>query len=375
MLHFPAEIHRTTSISEVTPQLLRALDADKVSAVQFLRGGKVRITCKTSEYRDDLLEGSSFLFGDVSIPVTAADLSIRSVYVRDLPFEVADCVVKSAFESFGVVHSVHPCFLRDFPSVANGTRRLVMSFRGCIPSTVSVAEFPVRVFHPGQPVTCSICREPGHLPRACPFSGLCLRCKQPGHAARNCTQAWGPSSTPVSVPSTVPVPVPVPASSSTPVAMSVDPSVLPCASSTPVSSVTAVSTPIPSVLPVSTSPPVPAPVSSCPAVPPSRPSTSTASVPAPVSSRPAAPPSRPSTSAHGSPSTASLTPGIKKLSRLLLNKARENSVFHTSAQGGYYTFDLDARSLFKLCQVIIKTHRLNVSEDEAHALAAAMADK
>ena len=82
---------------------------------------------KTSEYRDDLLEGSSFLFGDVPIPVTAADQSIRTVYVRYLPFEVTDCVVKSAFESFGVVHSVHPCFFRDFPSVVNGTRRLVMS--------------------------------------------------------------------------------------------------------------------------------------------------------------------------------------------------------------------------------------------------------
>ena len=239
MLHFPAEIHKTRSISEVTPQLLRALDADKVSAVQFLRGGKVRITCNTSEYRDDLLEGSSFLFGDVSIPVTAADQSIRSVFVRDLPFEVADCVVKSAFESFGVVHSVHPCFLREFPSVANGTRRLVMSFRGCIPSTVSVAEFPVRVFHPGQPVICSICREPGHLPRACPFSGLCLRCKQPGHTARNCTQAWGHSSS--SVPAS---------SSSASVSMSVDPSVLPCAStpsSTPVPSVPPATVPVPDV--------------------------------------------------------------------------------------------------------------------------------
>ena len=133
MLHFPAEIHKTTGISEVTPQLLRALDVDKVSAVQFLRNGKVRVTCKTSEYRD-----STFLFGDVPIPGTAADQSIRTVYVRDLPFEVTDCVVKSAFESSGVVHSVHPCFFRDFPSVANGTRRLVMSLSGSIPSSVSV---------------------------------------------------------------------------------------------------------------------------------------------------------------------------------------------------------------------------------------------
>ena len=72
------------------------------------------------------------------------------MFVRDLPFEVPDCDVKSAFESFGVVLSVHQCFFRDFPSVANSTRRLVMSFRGSIPSSVSVADFPVRVFHAGQ---------------------------------------------------------------------------------------------------------------------------------------------------------------------------------------------------------------------------------
>ena len=211
VLHFPAEIHRAQGVSEVAPQLLQALDVEKIAAVQFLKNGQVRVTCKTAEYRDDLLEGSTFLFGDVPISVTAADQPIRSVFVRDLPFEVPDCDVKSAFESFGVVLSVHQCFFRDFPSVANGTRRLVMSFRGSIPSSVSVADFPVRVFHAGQPVVCSICHESGHLPRDCPFSGLCLRCKQPGHMISHCTQPWGPSSSssssspPVSTSSSVPV--------------------------------------------------------------------------------------------------------------------------------------------------------------------------
>ena len=200
---------KNLGISEVAPQLLRALDAEMIDAVQFLKSGRVRVTCKTAEYRDDLLEGSTFLFGDVPILVTAADQNIRFVFVRDLPFEVPDDDVKSVFERFGVVHSMSPCFFRDFPSVSNGTRRLVMSLREAIPSSVSVADFPVRVFHAGQPVICSVCHESGHLPRACPFSGLCLRCKQPGHVARNCTQAWGPSSSssspPVSTSSSVPV--------------------------------------------------------------------------------------------------------------------------------------------------------------------------
>ena len=222
VLHFLAEIHRTQGVSEVAPQLLRALGVQKIAAVQFLRNGRVRVTTKTSDYRNELLEGSTFLFGDVPIPVTAADQPLRSVFVRDLPVEVPDVDVKSVFESFGVVHSVHPCFFREFPSVANGTRRLVMSFRGSIPSSASVFEFPVRVFHAGQPVTCSICHESGHLPQDCRFSGLCLRCKQPGHMARNCPQPWGPSSSsphvptssaPVSSPQFVPSSVPFSSSS------------------------------------------------------------------------------------------------------------------------------------------------------------------
>ena len=193
VLHFPPEIYRSSGVSETAPQLLRALEADKVAAVQFLHNGRVRVTCKTVEYRDELLEASSFLYGDVSVPVTAADQHVRSVFVRDLPIDIPDADVLSTFQSFGAVHSVHVCHYRDFPSVPNGSRRLVMSFSDPIPSSVSVAKFPVRVWHAGQPVSCSICRQIGHLPQACPLSGLCRRCKQPGHVARECTRAWGPS--------------------------------------------------------------------------------------------------------------------------------------------------------------------------------------
>ena len=73
LLHFTEEIHRTQGVSEVAPQLQQALDVENIAAVRFLKNGQVRVTCKTAEYRDDLLEGSTLLFGDVPIPVTAAD--------------------------------------------------------------------------------------------------------------------------------------------------------------------------------------------------------------------------------------------------------------------------------------------------------------
>ena len=58
-----------------------------------------------------------------------------------------------------------------------------MSVSTPIPSSFNVLGFVCRTWYSGQPVRCGICKEPHHLPRACPLSGLCRRCKQPGHVA------------------------------------------------------------------------------------------------------------------------------------------------------------------------------------------------
>ena len=129
------------------------------------------------------------------------------------------------------------------------------------------------------------CREPGHLPQVCPFSGRCLRCKQPGHRARDCKQAWGPSHSgppvpvpapqvPVSVPASIvpvstsaapvsSVPVSVPKSTVAPVSsvpVSVPKSTVAPVSSVPVSVPKSTVAPVSSVSPVSA--PIPSPVSS-----------------------------------------------------------------------------------------------------------------
>ena len=119
------------------------LDTDKVKALQFLKNGRVRATLKTTAYRDKLLRGSSLLYGDVAVPVTAAYAIFCPVYALDLPFEVANADVVSVFQALGLLKSICRCFFRDFPSVAYGTHVLLMSFYVPLLSLLYVAQYPV----------------------------------------------------------------------------------------------------------------------------------------------------------------------------------------------------------------------------------------
>ena len=183
-------------------------------------GGRVRVTVRSEAYREDLLS-SEFRFEDTVVPVTPADCVAKSVYVRDLPFEVSDKSIVSVFSTYGKVYSVKSVYHNEFPAICTGTRIVLMSVNDPVPSVVNVHGFECRVWCPCQPAFCSVCRSSGHLPRACPLSGLCRRCKQPGYVARECGRAWGqprhsssasfPSPSPSPSPSSSPVdPDPVP---------------------------------------------------------------------------------------------------------------------------------------------------------------------
>ena len=192
--------------------------ASKISALQFLCGGRVRVTFRELAFWEELLSNDLF-FEDRKIPVTPAGVKVVTVYVRDLPIELSNDTVKSAFSTYGEVYSVRHGFFKDFPDLQNGNRLILMSISNPIPSSLNVLGFVCRAWHPGQPVYCTICKESDHSPRTCPLSALCRRCKEPGHVARE----GGPSSlvpvdpVPVSVdpvPAPVPVPDPVPVSAS-----------------------------------------------------------------------------------------------------------------------------------------------------------------
>ena len=97
-----------------------------------------------------------------------SDYVVKSVYVRDLPFEVSDKSIVSVFSTYGKVYSVKSVYHKEFPAICTGTRTFLMSVNDSVPSIVNVHGCECRVWYPGQPAYCSVCRSSGHLPRACP---------------------------------------------------------------------------------------------------------------------------------------------------------------------------------------------------------------
>lgn len=191
VLHFPPDVYQNTGATQMLPQLLQILKADELRCVQFLRGGKVRVSFKDKAVRDHhLSEGIRFAGHD--IPVTRHAEKVTTVYLRDLPYEVAGDDVFDFFGAYGEVLTVERSVSPDFPSLCTGNRVVKMILKESLPYFMTVCGCECRLWYRDQPVQCFVCREFGHRAQSCPLSGLCRRCRQPGHRARECVQAWDP---------------------------------------------------------------------------------------------------------------------------------------------------------------------------------------
>ena len=188
---FTEEIYKNAGASDVLPLVMKSLDAEKVLGVQFLRGGKVRLTFEDAETCSAVLKGGLDL-GDVPVQLFPADDRVRIVHLRDLPVEVDHDSVSAFFATYGEVLSIDHCHFEEYPTVRNGNRVIKILLTQDSPCFVEVEGCSCRVWYFRQPAKCSICREIGHRAPACPLSGRCRRCHQPGHVAREFTQAWGP---------------------------------------------------------------------------------------------------------------------------------------------------------------------------------------
>ena len=97
-LQYPHSFPRRFFI--VFPQLLECLEADKLVPVQFLRGGRVRLTFRDPEVCEEVVRGGLDFDG---LPIFARrQLTIDSVmWLCDLPIEIDNETVSFFFSDYG----------------------------------------------------------------------------------------------------------------------------------------------------------------------------------------------------------------------------------------------------------------------------------
>ena len=188
---FPASIYRSCGTSTVLAGLLHPVHRDKLSAVQFLWNGAVRLTYKSSDdCESDVSNGIQY--GDVPLRVVAMEPKSHLIYLRDCPVEVSDSAVSGFFSSYGEIHSITHSEYQGMPGLRDGTRIVKMTLTKDIPGSVHVA-------YRCQPPSCAIWKKLGHFSKACHLNGICRRCFRSGHVAREFRNAWGrPAALPAS---------------------------------------------------------------------------------------------------------------------------------------------------------------------------------
>ena len=165
---------------------------NRIARVTFEEGGEAA----KADFQD---EGSIRIFG-VECEVVSPAPPVEKVLVYNFPYENSDGPVHRALSDFGSVEGISYQTWVGLPGIHTGTRVVKMVRSSPIPRSLVIGGVRCKIWYRGQPVTCDVCREVGHVAAKCPNKGRCFHCRQQGHMARDCPDrsgfygrgAWGP---------------------------------------------------------------------------------------------------------------------------------------------------------------------------------------
>ena len=165
---------------------------NRIARVTFEEGGEAA----KADFQD---EGSIRIFG-VDCEVVSPAPPVEKVLVYNFPYENSDGPVHRVLSDYGSVEGISYQTWVGLPGIHTGTRVVKMVRSSPIPRSLVIGGVRCKIWYRGQPVTCDVCREVGHVAAKCPNKGRCFHCRQQGHVARDCPDrsgfygggAWGP---------------------------------------------------------------------------------------------------------------------------------------------------------------------------------------
>ena len=118
----------------IVQMLSKKLDFSKVKTIQFVPGGRIRVTFTSLEYRNVILDRKTLQIDDVHfLNITASDDPVTTVYVHYLPDEAGDVGIRLVLKLFGTVHDITYQRFAGFKNISTGTRIVRMSLNQHIP--------------------------------------------------------------------------------------------------------------------------------------------------------------------------------------------------------------------------------------------------
>ena len=169
VVHIPSRLVKNSKIPQLRKELINAVGARKVAAVQALSPIKYHIQYKQSSDRH-AAEINGIAFRGVQLTPLPAYEEVKSVFVEKAPLHMQDNYLYQALAPYGRVIGVQHLTIKEFPSVRSGTRRVSMVVTKAIPRTINIGGFPVTFNYRGQPTQCFVCQEVGHASKDCPKS-------------------------------------------------------------------------------------------------------------------------------------------------------------------------------------------------------------
>jgi hypothetical protein len=177
VFYVPKRLVGKGKIPQLRADFVKAIGAEKVSAVQILPNHKVRVQFKSPSIRVRY-EINGLSFRGVTLTPFPAYEEVKSVFVDRAPLQMVGNYLYEALAPYGRVISIQHLTVHGFPNIKTGTRMVSMSVNIPIPAELKVAGFTLAFRYMGQLPTCYVCQEVGHTAKECPKSKKATR-KQP----------------------------------------------------------------------------------------------------------------------------------------------------------------------------------------------------